>query len=120
MSEEKGGDYTCTASLPHSRISFVQTKVRLKPEIILSVGGPVSVQEDSDVFLECVFVKGVEGKRIWQYNGDYFYEVGDRTSYENHGGLLVIKRAVPNDSGNYSCIGKIFIHLNILTKNWDT
>ena len=81
MTEQKGGDYACTATLPQNRISFVQTKVRLKPDIILSEGGSKTVKEGTDVFLECAFVKGIQGKRIWQFNGDYFYEYGDRTRY---------------------------------------
>ena len=57
--------------------------------------------------MECAFVKGIHGTRVWKRDNKIFYEFGsDRISYQNHGGLLEIKNARPSDSGNYSCEGK--------------
>ena len=102
MSEDKSGIYSCSASLPNGRRTFVQTKVRIRPDIILSQGVPVTANEGEDVYLECLLVRGVQAKRMWEFNGEYEY--GDRTKYENQGGLLIIQKAIPSDSGNYSCL----------------
>lgn len=89
MSEAQSGDYSCTASLENGRRSFVQTTVRLKPDIILSQSQRIVAEENDDVFLECLLVPGVQAKPIWQYNGEYIY--GERTSYENQGELFELK-----------------------------
>lgn len=104
MSEEQSGAYSCSASLPNGRRSFVQTNVRLRPEIILSQGKALTFKEGDDIYLECLLVRGVQAKRVWQFNGEYEY--GDRTSYQNQGGLLIIHKALPSDSGNYTCLAQ--------------
>ncbi len=103
MTEAKSGVYSCTASLPNRRRQIVQTVVRLKPDIILSQGIEVAASEGEDVFIECILVPGIEAKRLWQYNGDFF-DYGPRRSKKNQGGLLMINRVRPEDAGNYSCI----------------
>jgi len=102
MSEAQSGAYSCTASLENGRRSFVQTTVRLKPDIILSQSQRIVAEENDDVFLECLLVPGVQAKRVWQFNGEYEY--GRRSSYENQGGLLKIHQVLPSDSGNYTCL----------------
>ena len=102
MSEAQSGAYRCTASLENGRRSFVQTTVRLKPDIILSQSQRIVAEENDDVFLECLLVPGVQAKRVWQFNGEYEY--GRRSSYENQGGLLKIHQVLPSDSGNYTCL----------------
>lgn len=104
MSEDQSGVYSCSALLPNGRRSFVQTSVRLRPDIILSQGRDLVVNEGEDVFLECLLVRGVHAKRVWQFNGEYEY--GDRTKYENQGGLLRIPNVIPSDSGNYTCLAQ--------------
>ena len=90
MSEAQSGDYSCTASLENGRRSFVQTTVRLKPDIILSQSQRIVAEENDDVLLECLLVPGVQAKPIWQYNGEYIY--GERTSYENQGELFELNK----------------------------
>jgi len=72
------------------------------PDIILSQGKSISANEGKDVLLECLLVKGVQAKRVWQFNGEYEY--GERTRTRNQGGLLMIQQANPSDSGNYTCV----------------
>ena len=93
MSEDQSGIYSCTATLPNERRSFISAVVRVKPDIILSQGKIISVSEGQDVLLECLLVKGVQAKRVWQFNGEYEY--GDRTRTRNQGGLLMIQKALP-------------------------
>ena len=102
MSEDQSGIYSCTATLPNERRSIIQTRVRVKPDIILSQGKSLTANEGKDVLLECLLVKGIQAKRVWQFNGEYEY--GDRTRTRNQGGLLMIKQANPSDSGNYTCV----------------
>ena len=93
MSEDQSGIYSCTATLPNEKWSRVQAAVRVKPDIILSQGKIVEKSEGQDVLLECLLVKGVQAKRVWQFNGEYEY--GDRTRTRNQGGLLMIQKVLP-------------------------
>jgi len=106
MSEDQSGIYTCTATLPNKKKSSIATRVRVKPEIILSQGKSLNSSEGKDVLLECLLVSplpnGTQVKRVWQFNGEF--ELGDRTRSTNQGGLLMIKQAHPSDSGNYTCL----------------
>ena len=107
MTEDEIGEYICQATLSTNQRAFVNTKISLRPEIILSRGEIRTLEEGENVYLECAFVKGIHGTRVWKRDNKIFYEFGsDRISYQNHGGLLEIKNARPSDSGNYSCEGK--------------
>ena len=107
MTEDEIGEYICQATLSTNQRAFVNTKISLRPEIILSRGEIRTLEEGENVYLECAFVKGIHGTRVWKRHNKIFYEFGsDRISYQNHGGLLEIKNARPSDSGNYSCEGK--------------
>lgn len=103
MTEKHVGIYSCTATLPNGQRRIVQTLVRLRPEIIKSLSRVISTNEGDDIRLECRLVPGVEAKRLWQYNGNYF-DYGARKNKRSEGGLLVIQAARRSDSGNYSCI----------------
>jgi hypothetical protein len=54
MSEEQSGIYSCSAILPNERRTVIQTRVRLKPDIILSQGKAIASTEGKDVLLECL------------------------------------------------------------------
>ena len=68
MSEAQSGAYSCTASLENGRRSFVQTNVRLKPDIILSQSQKIVKRQNENISLECLLVPGVQAKRVWQYS----------------------------------------------------
>ena len=104
MTEDKSGRYSCTASLPHERRSIVRTVVRVRPEIILSRGLALTASEGEDVLMDCNLVPGVDAKRMWQFNGTFNFDYGARRSSKNQGSLMILHRARPSDSGNYTCI----------------
>ena len=54
MTEEQSGIYSCSAILPNERRTVIQTRVRLKPDIILSQGKAIASTEGKDVLLECL------------------------------------------------------------------
>ena len=54
MTEEQSGIYSCSAILPNQRRTVIQTRVRLKPDIILSQGKAIASTEGKDVLLECL------------------------------------------------------------------
>ena len=54
MTEEQSRIYSCSAILPNERRTVIQTRVRLKPDIILSQGKAIASTEGKDVLLECL------------------------------------------------------------------
>ncbi len=76
---------------------------RLRPVIITSMSGPVNVIEGSDTALSCLVVPGLEAKRLWRFNGDFFAHDA-RRDLKKRGERLEIRGTKLSDSGNYSCV----------------
>lgn len=77
--------------------------MRLRPVIIMSVGGIVNVIEGTDKSLECLILPGSEAKRLWRFNGEFFAHDA-RRDLKRRGERLEIRGVKPSDSGNYTCV----------------
>ena len=67
------------------------------------MSGVVNVIEGSDAALSCLVVPGLEAKRLWRFNGDFFAHDA-RRDLKKRGERLEIRGSKLSDSGNYSCV----------------
>ena len=72
MTEEQSGIYSCSAILPNERRTVIQTRVRLKPDIILSQGKAIASTEGKDVLLECLLGSDFVLSKFLSIFSDYF------------------------------------------------
>lgn len=96
----------CTVSAKNasnSRKRILTTTVRLRPVIIMSVGGVVNVVEGTDTTLACLILPGSEAKRLWRYNGEFFAH-DSRRDLKRRGERLEIRGVKLSDAGNYTCV----------------
>ena len=63
----------------------------------------VNVVEGTDAALTCHVIPGLEAKRLWRFNGDFFAQDA-RRDIKKRGERLEIRGSRLSDSGNYSCV----------------
>jgi hypothetical protein len=106
VSESSIGNFMCTVTAKNasnSRKRILTTSVRLRPVIIMSVGGIVNVVEGTDTTLSCLILPGSEAKRLWRFNGEFFAH-DSRRDLKRRGERLEIRGVKMSDSGNYTCV----------------
>lgn len=103
VSEEHTGVYSCHIETVQGHKRVLQTLVKLKPNILLSEGGPITLKEGEDMNLECKTISGLDAKVLWKYENQFFIQGGSR-DIRKKGSLLTVSKVEPSDSGTYSCV----------------
>eukprot|EP00094_Tigriopus_californicus_P008856 TCALIF_08537-PA protein Name:"Similar to Hmcn2 Hemicentin-2 (Mus musculus)" AED:0.16 eAED:0.19 QI:0/-1/0/1/-1/1/1/0/1771 len=103
VDEEHTGVYSCHIETVQGHKRVLQTLVKLKPNILLSEGGPVDLKEGQDMNLKCKTIPGLDAKVLWKYEDQFFIQGGSR-DIRKKGSLLTVSKVEPSDSGTYSCV----------------
>ena len=96
------GDYTCIL-LSNERRKVLKTRVIFKKKVIVNTSGTLISSPGESLTLECNILQGIQAKRLWRFNGDFFSGASTRKALVENGQFLKITHLSPEDAGEYTC-----------------